>query len=141
MASLRFRSGRYYVDYRVNGRRVRKAIGKSRKTAELALKDIEVKIERQEIGFIEKDVELSKLFQEYLALIMLLTEISKSFYKYLNEGELITAIKSLIADFTELVTESLVKPLEGTDIEISGMAQSIAKLKEDALKNIDDIMK
>ena len=67
MASLRIKDGRYFVDYRVNGRRVRKAIGKSRKTAELALKDIEVKIERQEIGFIEKDSELNKLFEEYLA--------------------------------------------------------------------------
>ncbi len=67
MASLRFRSGRYYVDYRVKGRRVRKAIGKSRKTAELALKDIEVKLERQEIGFVHKDVELNKLFEEYQA--------------------------------------------------------------------------
>ena len=67
MASLRFKGGRYFVDYRVKGRRVRKAIGKSRKTAELALKDIEVKLERQEIGFIERDTELNKLFVEYLA--------------------------------------------------------------------------
>ena len=67
MASLRTKGGRYFVDYRVNGRRVRKAIGKSKRTAELALKDIEVKIERQEIGFIEKDSELNKLFEEYLA--------------------------------------------------------------------------
>lgn len=66
MASLRFKAGRYFVDYRVNGQRVRKAIGKSKKTAELALKDIEVKLERQEIGFVQKDVELIRLFEEYL---------------------------------------------------------------------------
>jgi integrase len=65
MASLRFRAGRYYVDYRVKGRRVRKSVGKSRKTAELAVKDIEVKLERQEIGFLENDSELVKLFEEY----------------------------------------------------------------------------
>ena len=65
MASLRFRGGRYYVDYRVKGRRVRKSVGKSRKIAELAVKDIEVKLERQEIGFVENDSELNKLFDEY----------------------------------------------------------------------------
>ena len=67
MASLRFRGGKFFVDYRVKGSRVRKAIGKSSKTAELALKDIEVKLERKEIGFFEIDAELSKLFFEYFA--------------------------------------------------------------------------
>ena len=67
MASLRFRAGRYFVDYRVNGQRFRRATGKSKKVAELTLKDIEVKIERNDNGFIEKDVELNKLFQEFLA--------------------------------------------------------------------------
>ena len=67
MATLRTKGGRYFVDYRVNGRRVRKAIGKFKKIAELALKDIEVKIERDEIGFKEKDGELKKLFEEFTA--------------------------------------------------------------------------
>lgn len=67
MASLRFKGGRYFVDYRVNGRRVRKAIGKTKRVAELALKDIEVKIERHEIGFTEKDSELNKIFEEFTA--------------------------------------------------------------------------
>ena len=67
MSSLRMKGGKYFIDYRVNGRRVRKHIGKSKRTAELALKDIEVKIERQEIGFVERDSELNKLFEEYLA--------------------------------------------------------------------------
>ena len=65
MATLRTKGGRYFVDYRVNGRRVRKAIGKSKRIAELALKDIEVKIERQEIGFVGRDSELNKLFEEF----------------------------------------------------------------------------
>jgi site-specific recombinase XerD len=65
MATLRNKGGRYFVDYRVNGQRVRKAIGKSKRIAELALKDIEVKIERQDIGFVERDCELSKLFEEF----------------------------------------------------------------------------
>ena len=67
MATLRKKEDRYFVDYRVNGHRVRKAIGKSKRIAELALKDIELKIERQEIGFVEKDSELNKLFEEFTA--------------------------------------------------------------------------
>jgi integrase len=66
MATLRSKGGRYFVDFRVNGKRVRKAIGKSKRIAELALKDIEVKMERQEIGFVApQDSELSKLFEEF----------------------------------------------------------------------------
>lgn len=65
MATLRNKAGRYFVDYRVNGQRVRKFTGKSKRIAELALKDIEVKIERQEIGFVERDSELNKLFEEF----------------------------------------------------------------------------
>lgn len=66
MATLRYRGGTYFIDYRVNGRRIRKAVGPSKKIAELALKDLEVKLAKNEIGFITKDADLSKLFQEFL---------------------------------------------------------------------------
>jgi len=66
MATLRKRNGKYFVDYRVNGKRVRKSVGKSKKDAELALKDIEVKLAKNELGFLPKDQKLEKLFQEYL---------------------------------------------------------------------------
>ena len=44
MPVLRKRDKNYFIDYRVNGKRVRKSVGKNRKIAELALKDIEVKL-------------------------------------------------------------------------------------------------
>ena len=66
MATLRKRNGVYFVDYRVKGKRVRKSVGKSKKIAELALKDIELKIARDELDLIPKDYTLEKLFTEYL---------------------------------------------------------------------------
>ena len=66
MASLRKKNGIYFVDYRVNGKRRRKNVGKSKKIAELALKDIELKLAKNEIGFAPKDQKLETLFQEYL---------------------------------------------------------------------------
>lgn len=65
MATLRRRNDKYFVDYRINGRRFRKAIGPSKRIAELALKDIEVKIAKGELGFSPKDNSLEKLFEEF----------------------------------------------------------------------------
>ncbi len=56
----------WFLDYTVNGRRVRKRIGKSKRLAELALADITVKLERREIGFAEQDKKLGDLIAEYL---------------------------------------------------------------------------
>lgn len=66
MATLRKRSGKYFIDYRVNGKRFRKIAGKSKRIAELALKDIEVKIAKNEFGFEQKDSDLYSLFNEFL---------------------------------------------------------------------------
>ena len=41
----------WYIDVRANGRRIRKRVGTSKKVAELALRDAEVKIARDEFGF------------------------------------------------------------------------------------------
>jgi len=67
VATLRQRkNSTYYIDYRVNGRRLRKVIGPSKKIAELALKDIEVKIAKNEIGFIKQDNDIFKLIDEFI---------------------------------------------------------------------------
>jgi len=58
-------NGIYFVDYRVNGRRVRKCFGKSKKISELALKDLEVKLARNELDFIPKGEDLAKLFENF----------------------------------------------------------------------------
>jgi len=66
MGVIRKRGKIWYVDYVVNGRRIKKRIGASKEVAELALKDIEVKIAKNELGFLPKDSDLQKLFQEFI---------------------------------------------------------------------------
>jgi len=66
VATLRQRNGTYFVDYRINGKRFRKPVGRSKRVAELALKDIEVKIAKGELGFEKKDEGLISLFEQYL---------------------------------------------------------------------------
>jgi len=58
----------WYIDYSFNGRRVRKNVGTSKKMAELALKNIEVKIAKGEfLGVIEeKQATFDELCVEYL---------------------------------------------------------------------------
>jgi len=65
VATLRHRNGTYFADYRINSRRIRKALGSSKRIAELAVKDIEVKIARGELGFEKKDADLNKLFEDF----------------------------------------------------------------------------
>lgn len=67
MGSIRKRGIFWYVDLRVNGRRYRKRVGKSKQLAELALKDLEVKAERNQLGFLErKEISVEAFIQEYL---------------------------------------------------------------------------
>ena len=66
MATLRKRGKRYFVDYRLGGKRVRKHVGRDRKLAEIGLKDIEVRIARKDSGLLVRDCEIDKFFQEYL---------------------------------------------------------------------------
>ena len=65
MARIYKRKRVWYLDIRVNGKRHRKRIGASKKLAELALKDAEVKVVRDEIGFITKDLTLAEFFKRY----------------------------------------------------------------------------
>ncbi|MDE2489809.1 MAG: hypothetical protein KGM24_03115, partial [Elusimicrobia bacterium] len=70
MARLYQRKGKkglyWYLDYAVDGRRLRKRVGKSKRLAELALADIQVKLERKELGFAVKDRPLKDFIAEYL---------------------------------------------------------------------------
>jgi len=63
MGNIYKRGKTWYIDVRARGRRIRKRIGSSRKIAELALKDAEVKIARDEFGFGENDISLDKFFE------------------------------------------------------------------------------
>jgi hypothetical protein len=67
MATLRKKGSAYFIDYRVNGRRFRKAVGRSKKIAELALKDLEVKLAKNELGFLKADQSFEKLLADFRA--------------------------------------------------------------------------
>lgn len=71
MARIYQREGKkgvyWYLDYAVDGRRLRKRVGRSKKLADLALADIQVKLERKELGFQAKDKGLAAFIEEYLA--------------------------------------------------------------------------
>ena len=66
MATYRRRNKNYFIDYRFNGKRYRKNVGPSKRLAELAAKEIEVKIAKGELGFSSKDNSHVKLFEEFL---------------------------------------------------------------------------
>ena len=56
----------WYVGYHVDGKFVRKQIGRSKVLAEKAKGDIQAKIERGEAGLLKKDYPIRKFFSEYL---------------------------------------------------------------------------
>ena len=58
LARIYQRSGIWYLDYAVAGKRVRRAAGTSRKVADLALKDIEVQMAKGEFGLLPVPVAL-----------------------------------------------------------------------------------
>ena len=58
MGTIYRRRNTWYLDIRVKGRRVRKRVGSSKKIAELALKDAEVKVARDEFGFSKDDLAM-----------------------------------------------------------------------------------
>jgi len=66
VATIYKREGVYYIDYRVDGKRIRKRIGRSKQIAELALKDIEVQIAKGEIGFVQEDRSIFDFLKQYL---------------------------------------------------------------------------
>ncbi|MDD4013386.1 MAG: phage integrase SAM-like domain-containing protein, partial [Candidatus Omnitrophica bacterium] len=67
MATLRKKGNTYFIDYRITGKRMRKSVGRSKKIAELALSDFEVKLAKGALGFEKKDGQLEGLFTDFLA--------------------------------------------------------------------------
>lgn len=56
----------WYIDILVNGKRIRRRVGTSKKIAQLALHDAEVKVARDEYGFTRKDIGIDKFFKRFL---------------------------------------------------------------------------
>lgn len=66
MGNIYSRNGIFYVDLRVQGRRIRKKAGKIKKLAELMLNDLEIKAERNQLGFLDrKDISIKVLLEEF----------------------------------------------------------------------------
>jgi site-specific recombinase XerD len=62
-----YKRGRvWYLDVYAGGRRIRKRVGPSKKIAELALKDAEVKIARDEFGFARNDISIEAFMEKFL---------------------------------------------------------------------------
>ncbi len=55
----------WYIDFRANGRRIRKRVGRSKQVAELALKDAEVKVARKEFGFYQSDISVQQFIEKF----------------------------------------------------------------------------
>jgi len=68
MASIYKRGRIWYISYYVNGRRIRKRVGPSKKLAELFQKEVELKIAKGELGWEEvKDPTFNEFKDKYLA--------------------------------------------------------------------------
>jgi len=66
MGTIYKRNNVWYVDFRDNGRRVRRRIGRSKKVAQLTLQDAEVKAAREEFGFALTKVPLGEFLNSFL---------------------------------------------------------------------------
>ncbi len=67
MGSIYKRKDNWYVDVRVNGRRLRRKAGKSKTLAQQLLNDLELKAQRNQLGFLErKEVPLEEFIQQFL---------------------------------------------------------------------------
>ena len=67
MATIFKKSGKWYLDYYLNGKRKRKSLNtSSKRMAKLALSDLEVKLAKNDIGLLVKDVPIEKHIEDYL---------------------------------------------------------------------------
>ena len=65
MGTVYKRGNKYYINVTADGKRIRKPIGKSKRLAELALKDLELKIMRKELDLDTPDSSLQALFEGF----------------------------------------------------------------------------
>ncbi len=66
MARIYKRDKIWYIDYSYNGIRIRKKVGNSKNVAELALKDIELQIARDEYKLTKQDINIDTLIERFL---------------------------------------------------------------------------
>nr|MBN2278286.1 phage integrase SAM-like domain-containing protein [candidate division Zixibacteria bacterium] len=66
MGNIHQRGKVWYLNIRVKGRRIRKKVSSSKRIAELALRDAEVKAAREEFGFARHDITIDKFVEQFL---------------------------------------------------------------------------
>lgn len=111
MGSIYKRNDVWYVDLRIQGRRIRKKMGKSKHLAELALKDLELKAERNQLGFLDKkEISVKDFFhqfQEYSntnhrpASIVRYKAVVKHFIAFLQNHTHVNQISQITPDIIE----------------------------------------
>jgi len=95
MGSIYKRRGSWYVDTRLQGRRYRKRVGKSKHLAELALKDLELKAERNQLGFLErKEIPLSAFLDEF-----------RTYSQANHRPATVARYKAVVQNFSQFVQE------------------------------------
>ena len=120
MGTIRKIGKSWWIDYRVNGKRSRKRIGRSKRIAELALKDVEVKIAKGRAGFETKKISIHKFFEEYINYInVTLAHRSATRYKAVIDhfGEFINTLENpprYIQDITSALLEHYKQSRVGT---------------------------
>ena len=129
MATLRKRNGVYFIDYRINGNRIRKTVGPSRKTAGVTLKEIEVKIAKGQIGLDKESEKLQFLFDDFLSH----TEISHLPKSYKTEAALQERAKMLTI-FERMQDGITIINKEGTFLYANkAMANNLGYTREELL--------
>ncbi len=84
MASIYKRGGLWYLSYYVDGRRVRKRVGKSKRIAKLARQEMEVKLAKNEIGWVEiEEVRFDEFKKKYLEYLKANNRVS-TYLRYKN---------------------------------------------------------
>jgi integrase len=99
----------YFIDYILDGKRVRRTLGKNKKIAQLATKEIEVKLAKQQLGFDTVNKPFSAILKEYLEF----SEQTKSHATYVRD------------DCSRLTTFS--NYLENPDIPIRKIPQRLVE--------------
>jgi site-specific recombinase XerD len=119
MAKIYKRNKIWYLTYRYKGKRYRKRLSRTKRIAEIALSDLQLKIDRNEIGFAAiENVTFNKLAQEYLEY----SEANKAESSY--KRDLLIINKHALSYFGEkLVKDITPKMIEGYIIKRSSKVE------------------
>lgn len=114
MGTIYKREKTWYIDVRAGGRRIRKRVGSSKKVAELALKDAEVKIARDEFGFAKNDIQIQKFLEKFLKY----SEANHSSATFKRYRAVIDHFKRFLEHKPEIVLLSQIKTKEVDEYKV-----------------------